>query len=120
MLVKGYVIIADKVVAFLARTLGRLAVAILQPSQHRLADVYAAIVHDVRLYDPIAVCFQNLCERPAEQVVAHVAEVERFVRVGRRKFDHYERRICRDRLQTVIFCRMYIIERIDPRGRVNT
>ena len=92
-LVKGYVIVANQVVALLAACLGCLAVAPLQPCQHGLADVYAAVVYYVGLYNAVAVGLHNLRKAPAEQVVAHVSQVERLVGVGRRVFDHHQRRV---------------------------
>ena len=82
-LVEGYVVVADKVVALLARSLRCLAVAVLQPCEHRLADVYTTVVYDVGLHHLVAVSLHNLCQRPSEQVVANVSEVERLVGVGR-------------------------------------
>ena len=52
-----------------------------QPCQHRLADVYSAVVHDVGLYNAVAVGLHNLCKAPAQQVVAERAKsrILRFV-----------------------------------------
>ena len=47
-------------VAFLAAGLRRFAIAILQPCQHRLADVNATVVDDVRLNHLIAVSLHYL------------------------------------------------------------
>ena len=82
-LVEGHIVVANQVVALLAACLGCLAVAPFQPCQHRLADVYSAVVHDVGLDNAVAVCLHNLCKAPAQQVVAHVSQVERLVGVGR-------------------------------------
>ena len=82
-LVESHVVVADEMVALLAAGLRSLAVAILQPCEHRLADVYASVVDDVGLNHLVAVGLHYLGERPTEQVVAHVSEVERLVGVGR-------------------------------------
>ena len=89
-LVERHVVVADEGVAFLARSLRCFSVAELQPSQHRLADMNTAVVHDVGLHHAVAVSLHDLRQRPAEQVVAHVSEVERFVGVGRRVLDHHQ------------------------------
>ena len=81
-LVEGHVVVADEVVAFLAAGFGRLAVTPLEPSQHRLANVYAAVVHDVGLYHFVAVRLHDLSQSPSQQVIADVAEVQRFVGIG--------------------------------------
>jgi hypothetical protein len=50
----------------------------------------AAVVDDVGLDDLVAAGLENLREAVAEKYVAQVAEVEGFVGVGRRVFDHDE------------------------------
>ena len=64
-LVKGHVVVAYQVVALLSARLGRLAVAVFQPGQHRLADVYASVVHYVGLHHAVAVGLHYLREAPA-------------------------------------------------------
>ena len=49
-----------------------------------------AVVHDVRLYHLVAIGFHNLCQRPSEEVVTHMSEVQGLIGVGRRVLDHYE------------------------------
>ena len=89
--------VADQVVAFLAGRFGSHAVAPFLPGEHGLADMDTAVVYDVRLYHFIAVRFHDLGQAVAQQVVAHVTEVERFVGVGRRIFDHDQRGLFRYR-----------------------
>ena len=91
MLVEGHVVVADEMVALLSARFGRLAVAVFQPCEHRLADVYAAVVHDVGLHHAVAVGLHDLRQAPSQQVVAHMTEVEGLVRVGRRVFYHHQR-----------------------------
>ncbi len=52
----------------------------------------AAVVDDVGLHHAVAARFEDLGEAVAEQVVAHVTQVKWLVGVGRRIFDHHERR----------------------------
>ena len=54
-LVESHVVVADEVVALLARRLRSLAVAPLLPCQHRLADMDTAVVHDVSLNNLVAI-----------------------------------------------------------------
>ena len=53
--VESHVVVTNEVVTLFAARLGRLAVAILQPRQHRLADVDTAVVHDVGFHHTVAV-----------------------------------------------------------------
>ena len=114
-LVERHVVVADEVVAFLARSLRCFAVAELQPSQHRFADVDAAVVHDVGLHHAVAVSLHDLRQRPAEQVVAHVSEVERFVGVGRRVLDHHQWRSLSDGLLAELLVQVHLVEQREPR-----
>ena len=82
-------------VAFLARRFGSHAVAPFLPCEHGFADMDAAVVYDVCLYHLVAVRFHDLGQAVAQQVVAHMSEVERFVGVGRRIFDHDQRGLFR-------------------------
>ena len=93
MLVEQYIEIANQMVALLARRLRRAAVAPFLPCQHRLADVYAAVVDNVRLHHPVAGGFQNLRQRIAQQIVAHMAQMQGFVGVWRRILHHHQRRV---------------------------
>ena len=78
-LVECYIVVADEVVTLLAAALGCSALAPLLPSEHRLTDVYASVVHDVGLYNPVTICCNDVREGITEQVVAYVAKVERLV-----------------------------------------
>ena len=62
MLVEGHVIVANQVITLLARALRRLAIAPLQPGQHRLADVDTTIVHDIGLHHLVAISLHNLSQ----------------------------------------------------------
>ncbi len=95
MLVEEHVEIAYQVVALLVGRLGRNTVAPLQPGQHRLADVDTAIVDDIGLDHLVAIGLHDLGERPTEEIVAHVAQVERLVGIGRGIFNHDERTLVR-------------------------
>ena len=82
-LIERHIIVADEVIALLSAALGGLAVAPLQPGEHTLADVYAAVIDDIRLHNLVAIGLHNLRQRPSEQVIAHVTQVKRLVRIGR-------------------------------------
>ncbi len=100
-LVKGDVVVADEVVALDAGALGSGALAPFLPCEHGFADVYAAVVDDVCLHHAVAAGLENLGEGIAQQVVAHVAQVEGFVGVGRRVFDHHQGRLVGGLFQSV-------------------
>ena len=113
-LVESHIVVAHQVVALLTGRLGRLAVAILEPSQHRLANVNTAIVHDIGLHHAVAVGLSDFRHRPSEQIVAHMAEVERFVGVGRRIFDHGERAVGAGCGESVAAVGVDLFEQFDP------
>ena len=89
MLVELDVVFADEVVALHARRSGCLAVAVKLPSQHRLADMDAAVVHQIGLDDVMTVGPEYLRHGVTQQVVADMAQMQGFVGVGRRVFDHH-------------------------------
>ena len=91
MLVKEHIEVTDEVVAFLSGRLGSHAFAPLLPGEHRLAYVYASVVDDVGLDHAVAAGLEYLGEAESEQVVTDMAQVEGFVGVGRRVFNHHER-----------------------------
>ena len=88
--VKTHVVVADEVVTFLAAGLRCLALPELEPGEHRLADMNAAVVHDIGLDHLPAVGLLYLSDGIAQEVVAHVPEVQGFVGVGRRVLDHHQ------------------------------
>ena len=53
-----------------------------------------AVVHQVRLDHVVAICFEDLRNRVAEQIVTNMTQVEGFVGVGRRVFDHHRTTRC--------------------------
>ncbi len=116
-LVEGHVVVAYQVVALLATRLGRFAVAPLEPCQHRLADVYPAVVHYVGLHHAVAVGLHYLGEAPAQQVVAHVAQVQGLVGVGRRVFYHHQGRAGVGGLLAVVRVGVDVGEQPCPRRR---
>ena len=113
-LVKRHVVVADKVVALLAARLRRFPVAVFQPGEHRFADMYAAVVHDVGLHHAVAARFQHARQGPAEQVVAHVSEVQRLVCVGRGIFHHHQRRAVRHGHDAIPLLRVDACEQLRP------
>ena len=113
-LVERHVVVSDEVVALFARRFGSLAVAPLQPGQHTLTDMDAAVVHDIGLHHAIAVGSHDLCKRPAQQVVADVSQVERFVGVGRRIFYHDEGRVGSSLLLAKLLVGVDVVEQSHP------
>ena len=89
-LVEEHIEVAYQVVALLTCLLGCDAVAPLLPCEHRLADVYTAVVHYIGLHHLIAVGFHYLREAVAEEIVANVAQVEGLIGVWRRIFYHHQ------------------------------
>ena len=65
MLVEADIVVANEMVTLLATRLGSLTIAVFQPSQHRLTDMYTAVIHDVGLHHLIAVGLHDLSQRPA-------------------------------------------------------
>ena len=114
--VEGHVVVAYEVVALQAGAFGRGAVAVFLPGEHRLADVYAAVVDYVGLDHAVAAGGDDLCERPSEQVVAHVAQVERLVGVGRGVFDHYQRRLVGGAHDAVLLVGVDFGQELHPAG----
>ena len=75
------------------------------------------VVDDVGLDHFIAVCLHDLSQRPAEEVVAHVTEVERLVGVRRRVLDHDERAIFSNRLLAELRVSVDGVQESYPSGR---
>ena len=61
-LVEGYIVVADEVVALLAGSFWSFAIAPLEPSEHRLTDVNATVVNDVCLDYLVAVGLHDLSQ----------------------------------------------------------
>ncbi len=93
MAVKVDVAVADEMVALDTAALGSGAAGPLLPRQHRLADMYAAVVDDIGLHHTVATRGENLRQRVAQQIVAHMAQVEGLVGIGRRVLHHHQRRV---------------------------
>ena len=115
-LVEGYVVVAYQVVTLLARGLGRFAVAVFQPGQHRFTDVDAPVVHDVGLDHAVAVGFNHTGQCPAQKVVAHVPQVEGFVGVGRGVLYHDERTALSGGSDAETGVGVDFFQKVDPAG----
>ena len=89
-LVEGHIVVTDEVVTFLTTRLWCLAIAVFQPCQHRFADMDTTVVHDVGLHHLVTIGFHDLCQRPSEEVVTHMSEVQGLIGIGRRVLDHHE------------------------------
>ena len=61
MLIEGHIEVADEMIALLSGLFGCDSVAIFKPSEHRFADVYAAIVHDIGLHHAVTIGLHDLC-----------------------------------------------------------
>ena len=59
-LVEGYIVVADEVVALLAGSLRSFAIAPLEPGEHRFTDVDTTVVNDVCLDNLVAVGLHDL------------------------------------------------------------
>ena len=117
MLVEGYIVVADEVVALLAGSFRSFAIAPLEPGEHRLTDVDTTVVNDVCLDYLVAVSLHNLSQRPAEEVVAHMTQVKRLVGVRRRVLDHDERALLCDRFLTELRVSVDGVQESYPSGR---
>ena len=87
--VELHVVLAHEVIALHHRRCRGFAVSVELPRQHRLADVDAAVVHQIGLDDRMAVGLENLRHGVTQQVVADMPQMERLVGVGRRILDHH-------------------------------
>ena len=118
-LIEGHVVITNEMVALLARRFRCFAVSPLQPSQHRLADVDASIVHDIRLNHLISIGLHHLRQSPSEQIIADVTEVKGFVRVGRRVLYHDERTFVCDGKEAELGVRLHLLQQTYPLARTD-
>ena len=118
-LVKGYIEVANQVVALLAGGLGRCAVAPLEPGEHRLADVDTAVVDDVGLDHLVAVGLHDFGQAVAQQVVAHVSQVQRLVGVGRRVLDHHQLAVVGHRGKAVVGGGSHMTQHTRPERRLD-
>ena len=62
-----------------------------------------SVVHKIHLHDLVSAHLEKLRDRPSEQVVADMSEVERLVGVWRRIF-HHDGLSCRSKLAEVLGC----------------
>jgi len=76
--------------------------------------VDTSVVDDVGLDDLIAVGLHDLREAPAQQVVAHVSQVEWLIGVGRRILNHHEWTALGSLLLTVLSVGVDVVEQADP------
>ena len=90
LLIETDVVIADQMIAFLTAGLRRLAVTELEPCEHGLADMDASVVDDVGLDDLPTIRLLNLRNRITEQVITHMTQMQRLIRVWRTIFHHHE------------------------------
>ena len=119
-LVEEHIEVANQVVALLASALGSGAIAPLEPREHRLADVDATVVDDIGLHHLVATGFHNLCQTESQQVVAHMAQVERLVGVGRAVLYHHELTLGSHLLEAVVLVAADAVEQLCPERRLDS
>ena len=90
-LVERDVVPAHKLVALFTGRCRRLTMSQFLPSHHGLADVDAAVVDDLDFLDVVAGGLEDAGHAVAQEVVPEVAQVQRFVGVGRAVFHHHLR-----------------------------
>ena len=69
-------------VAFFTRRLGCFTIAILLPCQHRLADMDTTVVDDIGFDYLISVRHDDIGQCITQQVIAHMAQMKRFIGIG--------------------------------------
>ena len=72
MLIEEDVEVPDQMIALLPCTLRGSSIAPALPGEHRLTDMDASVVDDVRLEDLIPRSFEDEGDTVAKEVVAHV------------------------------------------------
>ena len=85
----GHVAVTHEVVALYSGAFRGGAVHALLPCVHALADVHAAVIHQSNLYNLVARRGQQTAHRISKEIVAHVAEVQGLVGIGRRELHHH-------------------------------
>ena len=118
-LVKCHIEVANQVVALLAGRFGCCAIAPLEPSKHRLADVDTAVVDDIGLDHLVTVGLHNLGEAVAQQVVAYVAQVQRLVGVGRGVLNHHQLAIITGCREAVVGRFGNVLQHTSPERRLD-
>ena len=117
MLVEFHIIVSHKMVSLFAGTGRRFSVSVLEPSEHGLADVNSAVVHNVCLDDFRTVGLGYLRYGPAQQIIADVSEMQRLVCVGRRILHHDEWRLFRNGHKAITLVCIDFSEQFHPFGR---
>ena len=101
-------------VALFAAAFGCFSIAPFLPCEHGFAYVNTAVVHNIGLYNLVAVGRYYVGKRVTEQVVAYVSQVEGLVGVGRRVLDHYKRRIFCDGNCAPVLCAVNLFQQANP------
>ncbi len=109
MLVEKHIEIADEMVALFAGLFRSDTVAPFLPGKHRFADMDASVIDDIGLHNLITAGLQNLCQRIAQQIVAHMPKVERLIGIGRRIFNHHQRAAVGSIFQAIISSSLYVL-----------
>ena len=81
--------------------------------------MYAAVVYDIGFHHLPAVGFLNFGNAEAEQIVADMAEVQRFIGVGRRIFNHHQVGICFGCYDSEFRLMMHFVKLAEPVSRSN-
>ena len=114
MLIEDDIILSDEMIALHTGTFRGFPFAVLQPREHRLADVDTAVIDQVDLHHRVAARFENLRHGMAEQVVADMPEVQRLVGVRRGVLDEHGGFLL-GRLQPITFIVRLLLQQIYPK-----
>ncbi len=79
----------------------------------------STVIDNIGLYYLIAVGSHYISQRISQKIVAYVAQMERFVGVGRRILNHHQRRAVSSSHDAVLLVRMNAVQQFYPRGRGN-
>ena len=113
LLVKTHVIIPHEMISLSSRTLRSSTVGKLLPRNHTLADMNTPIVHQVHHNHVMPVCLLNLGNRPSQKIIPDMSQMQRFIRVRWRIFNHVglPARLLRI---TIFFLFCHVIQHLDP------
>ena len=82
MFIKSHVVITYQMVSLFAGTFGSFTIPIKFPSKHRLTNMDTAVVYNISLHKLITISHDDISQCIAQQVIAHMSQVKRLVRIG--------------------------------------
>src|ERR1700749_435999 len=59
------------------------------PGDHAFTDVYAAVVRNAGFCNAVSTGFINFRDAPSQKIIPKMAEVQWFIGIGRRIFNHH-------------------------------